>query len=31
MASPLADRLRPTEIEDVVGQHHLLDEGKALR
>lgn len=31
MSSPLADRLRPTEIEDVVGQHHLLDEGKALR
>lgn len=31
MASPLADRLRPTDIEDVVGQHHLLDEGKALR
>ncbi|MBQ5321652.1 MAG: replication-associated recombination protein A [Oscillospiraceae bacterium] len=31
MTSPLADRLRPTGIEDVVGQHHLLDEGKALR
>ena len=27
---PLADRLRPQKIEDVVGQSHLLDEGKPL-
>ncbi|MDO5478840.1 MAG: replication-associated recombination protein A [Clostridia bacterium] len=32
MASrPLADRMRPTDISDVVGQEHLLSEGKALR
>ncbi len=31
MSTPLADRLRPTEISDVVGQRHLLSEGKALR
>lgn len=31
MASPLADRLRPKEIEEVVGQKHLLGEGKVLR
>ena len=31
MAAPLADRIRPTEIDGVVGQHHLLDEGKPLR
>lgn len=30
MTSPLADRLRPTKIEDVVGQQHLLDDGKML-
>ena len=30
MARPLADRLRPEKIEDVVGQKHLLDEGKIL-
>ena len=29
--SPLADRLRPTNIDDVVGQKHLLGEGKLLR
>ena len=28
---PLADRLRPQSIEDVVGQEHLLDPGKPLR
>lgn len=28
---PLADRIRPKEISDVVGQAHLLSEGKALR
>lgn len=31
MAAPLADRMRPQEIEDIVGQQHLLGEGKALR
>ncbi len=31
MASPLADRLRPTNIDEVAGQHHLLDSGKVLR
>ena len=30
-AQPLADYIRPTSIDDVVGQHHLLDEGKVLR
>ena len=30
MTRPLADRLRPTQIEDVVGQQHLLSEGKML-
>lgn len=29
--APLADRLRPRTLDDVVGQHHLLDEGRALR
>lgn len=31
MKTPLADRIRPTELKDVVGQHHLLDKGKILR
>lgn len=30
MNSPLADRLRPKELNDVVGQKHLLSPGKAL-
>lgn len=30
MASPLADRIRPDSLEFVVGQHHLLDEGRVL-
>ena len=30
MARPLADRLRPEKIEDVVGQQHLISEGKIL-
>ena len=29
--SPLATRLRPERIEDVVGQDHLLGSGRALR
>jgi putative ATPase len=31
MGSPLADRIRPQTIDDVVGQRHLLAPGKALR
>ncbi len=31
MKSPLADRLRPTVIEEVSGQKHILGEGKLLR
>ncbi|MEG1835169.1 MAG: replication-associated recombination protein A [Oscillospiraceae bacterium] len=30
MSSPLADRLRPETIEEMVGQAHLLTKGKAL-
>lgn len=31
MAAPLADRIRPKELDDMVGQTHLLGEGKPLR
>ena len=31
MSSPLADKLRPKIIDDMVGQEHLLGEGKPLR
>ncbi len=31
MAAPLADRLRPKTLDEIVGQHHLLDEGRPLR
>ncbi|MBM6922428.1 replication-associated recombination protein A [Hydrogenoanaerobacterium saccharovorans] len=31
MASPLADKLRPRALEDVVGQSHLLAPGQVLR
>ena len=31
MSSPLADRLRPEKIEEMVGQKHLLAEGMPLR
>jgi ATPase related to the helicase subunit of the Holliday junction resolvase len=31
VAKPLADRIRPQSLSHVVGQHHLLDDGKALR
>ena len=31
MASPLADKLRPRTLEDVVGQSHLLAPGRVLR
>ncbi|MDE5983968.1 MAG: replication-associated recombination protein A [Eubacterium sp.] len=30
MNNPLADRIRPTTLDNVVGQKHLLSEGKAL-
>jgi putative ATPase len=29
--APLADRLRPVRLDDVVGQNHLVGEGKSLR
>ena len=28
---PLADRMRPTNLSEMVGQEHLLTEGKPLR
>ena len=31
MASPLADRIRPQTIDEIVGQRHLLAPGKVLR
>lgn len=31
MSSPLADRLRPEQLNDMVGQRHLLGENKPLR
>lgn len=31
MGTPLADRMRPQTLDDVVGQRHLLAENKALR
>ena len=31
MASPLADRLRPQTLDDIVGQQHILGKNKALR
>ncbi len=31
MKAPLADRIRPQSIDDIVGQSHLLKEGAALR
>ena len=31
MSAPLADRIRPKTIEDMVGQEHLLAPGKPLR
>lgn len=27
---PLADRLRPEKIEDMIGQSHIIGEGKVL-
>ena len=31
MRAPLADRIRPQTLDDVVGQQHLLGKGKVLR
>ncbi len=31
VSAPLADRMRPQDLEDYVGQRHLLGEGKLLR
>ncbi|MGN1443864.1 MAG: AAA family ATPase, partial [Acutalibacteraceae bacterium] len=31
MKAPLADRIRPACIDEMVGQRHLLEKGKALR
>lgn len=31
MKQPLAFRMRPEKLEDILGQHHLLDEGMVLR
>ena len=31
MTAPLADRIRPTTLDEVVGQQHILGPGKVLR
>lgn len=31
MSAPLADRIRPASLDEMVGQEHLLGKGKALR
>ena len=31
MSAPLADKIRPKSLADVVGQEHILAEGKPLR
>lgn len=31
MAAPLADRLRPQNLDEIVGQEHILGKGRALR
>jgi len=31
MRAPLADRIRPQQLEDVVGQKHILGKGRALQ
>ena len=31
MKKPLADRFRPQSLDDIVGQKHLLSQGKPLR
>src|SRR5581483_7279159 len=30
MDQPLAERMRPTELREVLGQNHILDEGKII-
>ena len=29
--APLAERLRPQHLQDIIGQSHLLSDGKPLR
>ncbi|NND59675.1 MAG: recombination factor protein RarA, partial [Gammaproteobacteria bacterium] len=31
MTEPLANRIRPSSLDDYVGQKHLVGEGKPLR
>ena len=31
LESPLADKMRPQSLDEVIGQHHLLDEGAPLQ
>ena len=31
MQTPLADRIRPKSLDEIVGQKHLIGEGKPLR
>lgn len=31
LQDPLASRMRPQTLEEYIGQHHLMDEGKLLR
>ena len=31
MSTPLADRIRPATLDEMIGQQHLIGEGKALR
>ena len=31
MAVPLAERIRPASLDEVVGQQHILGKGKPLR
>lgn len=31
MSTPLADRIRPQTLDDMIGQQHLIGKGKALR
>ena len=31
MEKPLAEEFRPKTLDEVVGQHHLLDKGKLMR
>ena len=31
LEAPLADKMRPQSLDEVIGQHHLLDEGAPLQ